>query len=208
MSTFCACRRRARGIRLPHLDVPPPPALVADRPIHDDAFAEWSARALLQRDASDAHRLERCVRCDDCVRPARRPWRNPRFVRKDGPSTAGWWRMLHALPRSGLHDRMSDRRIHPTRPSALSSSTMIPASVAEPAEFVSLRQYPPGRDSNRRRRGRRRRRRAIVKATKCDLCVEHSRSGLRAGLPHDRCAESAPRSSRAGRRDGDRTKRL
>ena len=117
--------------------------------------------------------LDRCTRCDDCVRAcAATHDNNPRFLRH-GP-TAGRHdgrQRLHALRRSGLHDRLPDRRDPPRlRPASCDQRPDL-HRLRDLCQQLSVRRHPHGRDSRRGRRiSRWTTNQPIVKATKCDLC--------------------------------------
>lgn len=74
---------------------PPMLADVAEgRLLSDDAAMEWAvAERFINGTKSMLIDLDRCVRCDDCVRAcASTHGGSPRFARHGRPSITGWWR--------------------------------------------------------------------------------------------------------------------
>jgi len=175
----------------PHLDVPPPPALTADRPIHDDAFAEWLGdERYFNATQAMLIDLERCVRCDDCVRAcASTHGGNPRFVRKG--RTFDRWMVANACmhcrdpvcmigcPTGAIHRHEAVGVVVINDDTCIGCGT---CAISCPYDNIRLVEIAnPSGDAVVDADGR-----PIVKATKCDLCVEQLGGPACArACPHD-----------------------
>jgi Fe-S-cluster-containing dehydrogenase component/CRP-like cAMP-binding protein len=157
---------------------PPASRLVdaAERPIAQDAFLEWAVeKRYINGTRTMLIDLERCVRCDDCVRAcADTHGGNPRFVRQG--EVLGKWLVANACmhcvdpvcmigcPTGAIHRSMEGGSV------VINDVTCIGCgSCANSCPYDNIRLVPI-----RERDGRQvidpASREPIVKATKCDLC--------------------------------------
>jgi Fe-S-cluster-containing dehydrogenase component len=175
----------------PHLAKPPSQALTADRPIHDDAFAEWLGdERFFNATQAMLIDLERCVRCDDCVRAcAAAHGGNPRFVRKG--RTFDRWMIANACmhcrdpvcmigcPTGAIHRHEAVGLVVINDDTCIGCGTCANSCPYENIRLVEITNTAgdPITDADGR---------AIVKATKCDLCVEQLGGPACArACPHD-----------------------
>ncbi len=148
----------------------------ADRPIAQDAFLEWAVeKRYINGTETMLIDLERCVRCDDCVRAcADTHGGNPRFVRQG--ETLGKWLVANACmhcvdpvcmigcPTGAIHRSMEGGAV------VINDLTCIGCGTcANSCPYDNIRLVPI-----RERDGRQVidpvSREPILKATKCDLC--------------------------------------
>jgi Fe-S-cluster-containing dehydrogenase component/CRP-like cAMP-binding protein len=178
--------------------ITPPRARLSDaaaRPIAQDAFLEWAVdKRYINGTQAMLIDLERCVRCDDCVRAcADTHGGNPRFVRQG--ETMGKWLVANACmhcvdpvcmigcPTGAIHRSREGGAV------VINDLTCIGCGVcANSCPYDNIRLV-----AIRERDGRQvldpASREPIVKATKCDLC-----SALPAGPSCERaCAHGALR---------------
>lgn len=159
--------------------IAPPRARLIDaaaRPIADDAFLEWSVEErFINGSKTMLIDMEKCVRCDDCVRAcADTHDGNPRFVRHG--STFGHWMVANACmhcvdpvcmigcPTGAIHRTLAGGAV------VINDLTCIGCgSCANSCPYDNIRLVPI-----RERDGRPvldpASKEPILKATKCDLC--------------------------------------
>lgn len=160
-------RIKAPGTRL---------ADAADRPIAADAFLEWVVeKRYINGTQTMLIDLERCVRCDDCVRAcADTHGGNPRFVRQG--ETLGKWLVANACmhcvdpvcmigcPTGAIHRSMQGGAV------VINDLTCIGCGTcANSCPYDNIRLVPI-RESDGRQVIDPASREPIMKATKCDLC--------------------------------------
>lgn len=160
----------------PRIEAPGARLDAADRPIAQDAFLEWAVeKRYINGTETMLIDLERCVRCDDCVRAcADTHGGNPRFVRQG--ETLGKWMVANACmhcvdpvcmigcPTGAIHRSMEGGAV------VINDLTCIGCGTcANSCPYDNIRLVPI-----RERDGRQVidpvSREPILKATKCDLC--------------------------------------
>ena len=151
----------------------------AERPLAHDGLLEWLvSERFINGTQTMLIDLDRCTRCDDCVRACAATHEgNPRFIRQG--QTFDHWMVANACmhcadpvcmigcPTGAIH--RSDAKAAP------SSSTTTPASAAHVCELVPVRKHRHGQHPRRAGKVRcaiQQDREPILKATKCDLCSE------------------------------------
>ncbi len=178
--------------------ITPPAARLSDaaaRPIAQDAFLEWAVdKRYINGTQTMLIDLERCVRCDDCVRAcADTHGGNPRFVRQG--ETLGKWLVANACmhcvdpvcmigcPTGAIHRSREGGTV------VINDVTCIGCGTcANSCPYDNIRLVPI-RESDGRQVIDPASREPIMKATKCDLC-----SALPAGPSCERaCAHGALR---------------
>jgi Fe-S-cluster-containing dehydrogenase component len=175
----------------PNLKAPPAPAQKVDRPIHDDAFAEWLVdERLINGTKAMVIDLDRCVRCDDCVRAcASTHGGNPRFIRHG--RTFDHWMVANACmhcrdpvcmigcPTGAIHRHELAGVVVINDDTCIGCGTCANSCPYDNIRLVEI-ATPAGNpivDAEGR---------VIVKATKCDLCVEQLGGPACArACPHD-----------------------
>jgi Fe-S-cluster-containing dehydrogenase component/CRP-like cAMP-binding protein len=175
----------------PHLPAPPKPAPPADRPIHDDAFAEWLVdERLINGTQMMLIDLDRCVRCDDCVKAcASTHGGNPRFIRHG--RTFDHWMVANACmhcrdpvcmigcPTGAIHRHETAGVVVINDDTCIGCGTCANSCPYDNIRLVEIANpsgAPVVDDEGR----------PIVKATKCDLCVEQLGGPACArACPHD-----------------------
>ncbi len=175
----------------PHLPAPPPPALPVDRPIHDDAFAEWLVdERLINGTQVMLIDLDRCVRCDDCVKAcASTHGGNPRFIRHG--RIFDQWMVANACmhcrdpvcmigcPTGAIHRHETAGVVVINDDTCIGCGTCANSCPYNNIRLVEIAN--PTGDPIVDGDGR-----GIVKATKCDLCVEQLGGPACArACPHD-----------------------
>lgn len=174
---------------------PPRTRLVdtAARPIADDAFLEWTVEErFINGSSTMLIDLDRCVRCDDCVRAcADTHGGNPRFVRQG--ATFGKWMVAHACmhcldpvcmigcPTGAIHRSVAGGRVIINDATCIGCGTCAHSCPYDNIRLVAIRERDgqPVLDPVSRE--------PILKATKCDLC-----HGLPSGPSCERaCAHGA-----------------
>ncbi|MEI8153249.1 MAG: cyclic nucleotide-binding domain-containing protein [Hyphomicrobiales bacterium] len=175
----------------PHLRAPAPPPAPVDRPVHDDAFAEWLVdERLINGTQTMLIDLDRCVRCDDCVKAcASTHGGNPRFIRHG--RAFDHWMVANACmhcrdpvcmigcPTGAIHRHESAGVVVINDDTCIGCGTCANSCPYDNIRLVEIAN-PSGTpivdDEGR----------AIVKATKCDLCVEQLGGPACArACPHD-----------------------
>ena len=140
-TSSAACRRRKSLCHWPLPLHPRRPRATPRRGEIDTELLEFLVeKRFINGTASMVIDLDRCTRCDDCVRAcAAAHDNNPRFLRHGpAPRPSHGRQRLHALPGPGVHDRMPDRGDPPrSRRPAWSSSTTRPASAARPVPRIA-----------------------------------------------------------------------
>jgi Fe-S-cluster-containing dehydrogenase component len=175
----------------PHLPAPPKPAPPADRPIHDDAFAEWLVdERLINGTQMMLIDLDRCVRCDDCVKAcASTHGGNPRFIRHG--RTFDHWMVANACmhcrdpvcmigcPTGAIHRHETAGVVVINDDTCIGCGTCANSCPYDNIRLVEIANpsgAPVVDDESR----------PIVKATKCDLCVQQLGGPACArACPHD-----------------------
>jgi Fe-S-cluster-containing dehydrogenase component/CRP-like cAMP-binding protein len=175
----------------PHLPAPPPPAGAIDRPIHDDAFAEWLVdERLINGTQAMVIDLERCVRCDDCVRAcASTHGGNPRFIRHG--RTFDHWMVANACmhcrdpvcmigcPTGAIHRHELAGVVVINDDTCIGCGTCANSCPYDNIRLVEISDQAGTPIVDAEGRG-------INKATKCDLCVEQLGGPACArACPHD-----------------------
>jgi Fe-S-cluster-containing dehydrogenase component/CRP-like cAMP-binding protein len=175
----------------PHLRSPPTPARPIDRPIHDDAFAEWLVdERLINGTQTMLIDLDRCVRCDDCVKACSSTHGgNPRFIRHG--RTFDHWMVANACmhcrdpvcmigcPTGAIHRHVTAGVVVINDDTCIGCGTCANSCPYDNIRLVEISN--PSGDAVVDDEGR-----AIVKATKCDLCVEQLGGPACArACPHD-----------------------
>ena len=175
----------------PHVAAPPPPATDIERPIADDAFVEWLVEErFINGTQAMLIDLDACVRCDDCVRAcAATHGGNPRFVRH-GPVFDHWMvanACMHCrdpvcmigCPTGAIHRHEATGVIVINDDTCIGCGTCAASCPYDNIRLVEVANPmgdPLVDDSGR----------PIVKATKCDLCVEQPGGPACArACPHD-----------------------
>ena len=178
--------------------ITPPPSRLSDaaaRPIAQDAFLEWAVdKRYINGTQAMLIDLERCVRCDDCVRAcADTHGGNPRFLRQG--ETMGKWLVANACmhcvdpvcmigcPTGAIHRSREGGAVVINDVTCIGCGTCANACPYDNIRLVPIRERdgrqvldPASREP-------------ILKATKCDLC-----STLPAGPSCERaCAHGALR---------------
>lgn len=178
--------------------VSPPAARLSDaaaRPIAQDAFLEWAVdKRYINGTQAMLIDLERCVRCDDCVRACSDTHGgNPRFVRQG--ETMGKWLVANACmhcvdpvcmigcPTGAIHRTREGGAVVINDVTCIGCGTCANSCPYDNIRLVPIRErdgrqvLDPGSHE------------PILKATKCDLC-----SSLPAGPSCERaCAHGALR---------------
>ncbi len=155
----------------------PPQAAPIDRPIDDDALGEWLIdERLINGTQAMVVDLERCVRCDDCVKAcASTHGGNPRFVRHG--KTFDHWMVANACmhcrdpvcmigcPTGAIHRHQTAGVVVINDDTCIGCGTCANSCPYDNIRLVEIadRSGAPIVDDDGR---------PIVKATKCDLCVE------------------------------------
>jgi Fe-S-cluster-containing dehydrogenase component/CRP-like cAMP-binding protein len=176
--------------------LPPAPKRLIDaasRPIADDAFLEWSVeQRFINGTKTMLIDLEKCTRCDDCVRAcADTHGGNPKFIRHG--QTLGNWMVANACmqcvdpvcmigcPTGAIHRTMEGGVVVINDLTCIGCGTCANACPYDNIRLVPIREKdgqqvldPTSREP-------------ILKATKCDLC-----SSLPSGPSCERaCAHDA-----------------
>lgn len=173
--------------------IAPPRRRLADaasRPIADDAFLEWAVEErFINGTQTMLLDLEKCVRCDDCVRACSETHGgNPRFVRSG--STFGQWMVANACmhcvdpvcmigcPTGAIHRSEQGGTVVINDLTCIGCGTCANACPYDNIRLVPIRDLSgrPLHDPATQE--------PILKATKCDLC-----STLPAGPS---CARACP----------------
>ena len=149
----------------------------ASRPIADDAFLEWSVeQRFINGTKTMLIDLEKCTRCDDCVRAcADTHGGNPKFIRHG--QTLGNWMVANACmqcvdpvcmigcPTGAIHRTMEGGVVVINDLTCIGCGTCANACPYDNIRLVPIREKngmqvldPASREP-------------IVKATKCDLCA-------------------------------------
>jgi len=175
----------------PHLPAPPKRAPPVDRPIHDDAFAEWLVdERLINGTQMMLIDLDRCVRCDDCVKAcASTHGGNPRFIRHG--RTFDHWMVANACmhcrdpvcmigcPTGAIHRHETAGVVVINDDTCIGCGTCANSCPYDNIRLVEIANpsgAPVVDDEGR----------PIVKATKCDLCVQQLGGPACArACPHD-----------------------
>jgi Fe-S-cluster-containing dehydrogenase component/CRP-like cAMP-binding protein len=161
----------------PHLAAPPALTAAVDRPVDEDAFAEWLGdERLINGTQAMLIDLDRCVRCDDCVKAcASTHGGNPRFVRH-GP-TFDHWMVANACmhcrdpvcmigcPTGAIHRHEAAGVIVINDDTCIGCGTCANSCPYSNIRLVEISDRSGNAvvDDDGR---------PILKATKCDLCVE------------------------------------
>ncbi len=161
----------------PNLREPPSPPAAIDRPIEDDAFVEWLVgERWINGTQTMLIDLERCVRCDDCVRAcASTHGGNPRFIRH-GPVLDRWMvanACMHCrdpvcmigCPTGAIHRHETAGVVVINDDTCIGCGTCASSCPYDNIRLVEVADS--GGVALVDDAGK-----AIVKATKCDLCVE------------------------------------
>ncbi len=176
----------------PTLTQPPvEPAITVDRPIEDDAFVEWLVDGrYINGTQAMLIDLERCVRCDDCVKAcASTHGGNPRFARHG--HTFDHWMVANACmhcrdpvcmigcPTGAIHRNEAAGVVVINDDTCIGCGTCANSCPYDNIRLVEVADQTGQRlvdDQNL----------PIVKATKCDLCVEQPGGPACArACPHD-----------------------
>lgn len=161
----------------PHLTDAPRSGRRFDRPIYGDAFAEWVVdERLINGTQAMLIDLERCVRCDDCVTAcASTHGGNPRFIRQG--RTFDRWMVANACmhcqdpicmigcPTGAIHRHETAGVVIINDDTCIGCGTCAnscPYQNIHLVEIAAPSGVPIVDDEGR----------AVLKATKCDLCVE------------------------------------
>ena len=174
----------------PSLPAPAPLASL-ERPIADDAFVEWLVdERFINSTQAMLIDLDRCVRCDDCVRAcASTHGGNPRFVRH-GPVFDHWMvanACMHCrdpvcmigCPTGAIHRHEAAGVVVINDDTCIGCGTCANSCPYDNIRLVEVadRDGTPLSDESGR---------AIVKATKCDLCADQPGGPACArACPHD-----------------------
>ena len=159
--------------------IAPPRARLIDaaaRPIADDAFLEWSVEErFINGSKTMLIDMEKCVRCDDCVRAcADTHDGNPRFVRHG--STFGHWMVANACmhcvdpvcmigcPTGAIHRTLAGGAVVINDLSCIGCGSCANSCPYDNIRLVPIRERDgrPVLDPASKE--------PILKATKCDLC--------------------------------------
>jgi Fe-S-cluster-containing dehydrogenase component/CRP-like cAMP-binding protein len=173
----------------PTLPVPAPQAVI-ERPIEDDAFVEWLVdERFINGSQAMLIDLDRCVRCDDCVRAcASTHGGNPRFVRHG--AVFDHWMVANACmhcrdpvcmigcPTGAIHRHETGGVVVINDDTCIGCGTCANSCPYDNIRLVEVadRDGVPLADDVGR---------PIVKATKCDLCSDQ--------LGGPACARACPR---------------
>lgn len=176
----------------PNLKSPPQRIVHADdRPIAEDASVEWLVEErFINGTKAMVIDLDRCVRCDDCVRAcASTHGGNPRFIRH-GPIFHHWMvanACMHCrdpvcmigCPTGAIHRHEAEGVVVINDDTCIGCGTCANACPYDNIRLVEIVD----------RSGRRlvdEAQRPILKATKCDLCVEQMGGpACQRACPHD-----------------------
>ncbi len=164
----------------------------ASRPIADDAFLEWAVeQRFINGTKTMLIDLEKCTRCDDCVRAcADTHGGNPKFIRHG--QKLGNWMVANACmqcvdpvcmigcPTGAIHRTMEGGVVVINDLTCIGCGTCANACPYDNIRLVPIREKdgqqvldPVSRE-------------AIVKATKCDLCASlPSGPSCERACPHD-----------------------
>lgn len=161
----------------PNLREPPAPSLTIERPIEDDAFVEWLVEERwINGTQTMLIDLERCVRCDDCVRAcASTHGGNPRFIRH-GPALDRWMvanACMHCrdpvcmigCPTGAIHRHETAGVVVINDDTCIGCGTCANSCPYDNIRLVEIADRAG--EALVDGAGK-----PIVKATKCDLCVE------------------------------------
>jgi Fe-S-cluster-containing dehydrogenase component len=159
--------------------IPPPRTRLIDasaRPIAHDAFLEWSVEErYINGTKTMLIDLEKCVRCDDCVRAcADTHGGNPRFVRQG--STFGQWMVANACmhcvdpvcmigcPTGAIHRTLAGGTVVINDLTCIGCGSCANSCPYDNIRMVQIRERDgrPVLDPASKE--------PILKATKCDLC--------------------------------------
>jgi Fe-S-cluster-containing dehydrogenase component/CRP-like cAMP-binding protein len=159
--------------------IPPPRTRLIDasaRPIAHDAFLEWSVEErYINGTKTMLIDLEKCVRCDDCVRAcADTHGGNPRFVRQG--STFGHWMVANACmhcvdpvcmigcPTGAIHRTLAGGTVVINDLTCIGCGSCANSCPYDNIRLVQIRERDgrPVLDPASKE--------PILKATKCDLC--------------------------------------
>ena len=173
---------------------PPAKRLIdaASRPIADDAFLEWAVeQRFINGTKTMLIDLEKCTRCDDCVRAcADTHGGNPKFIRHG--QKLGNWMVANACmqcvdpvcmigcPTGAIHRTMEGGVVVINDVTCIGCGTCANACPYDNIRLVPIREKDgqPVLDPVSRE--------AIVKATKCDLCASlPSGPSCERACPHD-----------------------
>lgn len=175
----------------PNLKKPPRPEAPAEHPIDDDAFGEWLVdERLINGTQAMLIDLERCVRCDDCVRACSSTHGgNPRFVRHG--RIFDRWMIANACmhcrdpvcmigcPTGAIHRHETAGVVVINDETCIGCGTCANSCPYDNIRLVEIADR--GGDRIVDDEGR-----PIIKATKCDLCVEQpSGPACVRACPHD-----------------------
>jgi Fe-S-cluster-containing dehydrogenase component/CRP-like cAMP-binding protein len=161
----------------PHVSALQVPETAIERPIEDDAFVEWLVEErFINGTQAMLIDLDACVRCDDCVRAcASTHGGNPRFIRH-GPVFDRWMvanACMHCrdpvcmigCPTGAIHRHEATGVIVINDDTCIGCGTCANSCPYDNIRLVEVAN--PMGDPLVDGEGR-----PIVKATKCDLCVE------------------------------------
>jgi len=161
----------------PNLKEPPRHAAAVERPIDDDAFGEWLVdERLINGTQAMLIDLERCVRCDDCVKACSSTHGgNPRFVRHG--RIFDHWMVANACmhcrdpvcmigcPTGAIHRHETAGVVIINDDTCIGCGTCANSCPYDNIRLVEIADSmgDPLVDEEGR---------VVVKATKCDLCVD------------------------------------
>ncbi|MEM7254955.1 MAG: 4Fe-4S dicluster domain-containing protein, partial [Pseudomonadota bacterium] len=158
---------------------PDPLTRHADRPLAHDAILEWAVdNRFINATQAMVLDLERCVRCDDCVRACENTHAgNPRFVRA-GPQL-GQTLIAHACmhcidpvcmidcPTGAIHRTPDGGVVVINDETCIGCSTCASACPYNNIQMVEVRDQSGSALLDEAKR-------PILKATKCDLCLDQA----------------------------------
>ena len=161
----------------PNLKEPARPAAAVERPIDDDAFGEWLVdERLINGTQAMLIDLDRCVRCDDCVKACSSTHGgNPRFVRHG--RIFDHWMVANACmhcrdpvcmigcPTGAIHRHETAGVVIINDDTCIGCGTCANSCPYDNIRLVEIADHmgDPLVDEDGR---------VIIKATKCDLCVD------------------------------------
>lgn len=175
----------------PNLPGPPQAEAPIEHPIDDDAFGEWLVdERLINGTQAMLVDLERCVRCDDCVRAcAATHGGNPRFIRHG--RIFDHWMIANACmhcrdpvcmigcPTGAIHRHEAAGVVVINDDTCIGCGTCANSCPYDNIRLVEIADRSGAAVVDDEGR-------AIVKATKCDLCVEQPGGPACArACPHD-----------------------
>ncbi|MBI3708045.1 MAG: cyclic nucleotide-binding domain-containing protein [Proteobacteria bacterium] len=156
----------------------PPKALIslADRPLSDDALIDWAVdKRFINATKAMLIDLDRCVRCDDCVRAcASTHGGNPRFVRAG--STFDHWMVTNACmhcadpvcmigcPTGAIHRSLEGGTVVINDDTCIGCGTCAASCPYDNIRMVEITDVSGKELVDPKTR------QPILKATKCDLC--------------------------------------